>query len=583
MGDTVQCRISQVLAGNCDAAGDESALCGCSPAALQVPAQVAGNTLTDGSTIHSAAGCVSTGAATRDVVYTFEAPIGAVYAVTISNSAGPGILYPVSGCAGGVTGCDDVVTVSAGVPALMPLSANAGETVTFVVDGAAEELGAYELTLDYFAPTCAAYCDRVMAACVGPDAQYQSEEACLSWCGTTAAWAAGTTADTSGNTVGCRMHQAGLALGGVAAACEAAGRDGGDVCGTRCQSFCALDVTLCPSNYTGVSDCLTACGGLVSAFEYDDDVECRFDALVAKGSSGCVDSGMVSPVCADLLPRCESYCTAITAYCTGVNAQYGSYSECMATCTEAPKIPLGDYTASTTQAENTVACRLHSARLSYFTDQGLRCEFAGLSGGNHCGTLCQNYCFLQSKGCDGGGYAYSGNPDDVQCLTECNGWSQQGAPGDTASDTAYCRTTWMTDGDCFNGGPTGGVQCTESSGEGCGAPRVIGSLPHQATVQAPQSDLIFGQCDFMRGAHTREGVWSFTPQSAGQYTVTIATAGTVYDLYILDDCANPSSCSAQKTSPASKELTFNGAVGQKAFIVVETHDSGYTLTLNGPF
>lgn len=81
------------------------------------------------------------------------------------------------------------------------------------------------------APTCAGYCAFITATCTGGDAQYTDETDCMTQC-TAAGWDVGTDADTSGNTLGCRIYHAIVASGaGMAAThCPHAGLLGGGVC-----------------------------------------------------------------------------------------------------------------------------------------------------------------------------------------------------------------------------------------------------------------------------------------------------------------------------------------------------------------
>lgn len=111
------------------------------------------------------------------------------------------------------------------------------------------------------APTCAAYCDAVMAACTGSkNGQYIDAARCLSMC---AKMTPGAASDTSGDTVGCRLHHAKLAAaGGTELHCPHAGATGGSVCGaTRCDAFCKLAAAQCTSGapFTSEADCKSKC------------------------------------------------------------------------------------------------------------------------------------------------------------------------------------------------------------------------------------------------------------------------------------------------------------------------------------
>lgn len=109
------------------------------------------------------------------------------------------------------------------------------------------------------APTCADYCAAVTQNCRAQDEQYESSAACLATC---AAFVPGALADRMGNTLGCRAYHAGAAATNPTVHCPHAGPGGGGVCGTNCDSFCALALAICsgPNQiYTSTADCMTEC------------------------------------------------------------------------------------------------------------------------------------------------------------------------------------------------------------------------------------------------------------------------------------------------------------------------------------
>lgn len=119
--------------------------------------------------------------------------------------------------------------------------------------------------------TCATYCAAVMNSCLHASAQYGSLSSCMAEC---AQFPVGTAADVTGNTLGCRAHFASLAAVTPAASCPAAGPYGGGVCGTRCESFCLLEQSLCssavaPPPYADAQACATGCAG----FTFDNSGE----------------------------------------------------------------------------------------------------------------------------------------------------------------------------------------------------------------------------------------------------------------------------------------------------------------------
>jgi hypothetical protein len=109
--------------------------------------------------------------------------------------------------------------------------------------------------------TCDTYCDTIGTACTGPQLQYASRAACMALCPT---FPVGTLADTSGNTLGCRLNVATTIAGDGEASCTAAGPGGAGPgsmanCGTDCESFCASAVQVCPKDFTSEAACRLLC------------------------------------------------------------------------------------------------------------------------------------------------------------------------------------------------------------------------------------------------------------------------------------------------------------------------------------
>jgi len=117
--------------------------------------------------------------------------------------------------------------------------------------------------------TCPYYCQEITNNCTSNDTlEYQGVlSLCLSMCDSLA-FDTGTLADTTGNTLGCRIHYAQLAANNPTTNCRFAGPLGGGVCqGTSadpCSNFCGIDVPYCASvqapSYVSIQDCLNHCG-----------------------------------------------------------------------------------------------------------------------------------------------------------------------------------------------------------------------------------------------------------------------------------------------------------------------------------
>jgi hypothetical protein len=113
---------------------------------------------------------------------------------------------------------------------------------------------------------CVAYCDAIGRNCTGPNLEYLTQAVCLQVCGV---WDVGTSGDSTGNTVECRLTHAQAAASDPATECPKAGLIGGRVCGDDpCGSFCLLDTQLCGTQgYDGGTDCQNSCAGAPPAVE----------------------------------------------------------------------------------------------------------------------------------------------------------------------------------------------------------------------------------------------------------------------------------------------------------------------------
>ena len=129
-------------------------------------------------------------------------------------------------------------------------------------------------------------------------------------------------------------------------------------------------------------------------------------------------------------PTCDEYCDAVLAACTGANAQYQEASQCLGNCALI-SWELG--TPGDTDG-NTVACRTTHAGLAA-ADPATHCAHAGTSGGDVCGTWCENYCAYMDTNC---GSVYA---DNAECMTACAALPDTGAANDMTGDTVQCRTT----------------------------------------------------------------------------------------------------------------------------------------------
>ena len=209
-------------------------------------------------------------------------------------------------------------------------------------------------------PTCDQYCGVYMQTC-GNVSEYIDAAECVSYCNTYAGIPAGTTVDKSGNTIGCRWNQlkeAAGAAGEVAKqeACVAAGRSGGNVCGTWCENYCHLAIKNCsgePTYFETFNECKVACAafpedGIVGE-KTGDTVQCRIYHLGVAGddlSGGAAmhcphgsiaGTGGCEPVEEDL---CKSYCAEFFMTCPEEVLEGQAYvneDDCLGQCGKVPQ------------------------------------------------------------------------------------------------------------------------------------------------------------------------------------------------------------------------------------------------------
>jgi len=133
-------------------------------------------------------------------------------------------------------------------------------------------------------------------------------------------------------------------------------------------------------------------------------------------------------------PTCESYCATNIASCTGEHAQYGNEQVCVAHCETFGMLPLG--TADDTSG-HTVGCRAYHSTVAVAQNApAVHCPHAGPSGGDVCGSWCENYCHLAMLNCTGSVQLYS---TLAECTAACSTIPVNGKANDTTGDTVQCR------------------------------------------------------------------------------------------------------------------------------------------------
>lgn len=134
---------------------------------------------------------------------------------------------------------------------------DAGTTTATTTDGGTDGTS----TSGSAAPGCSDYCTTIMANCTAANQQYTNAQNCANSC---KAFPAGSAADTSGNTLGCRSYHARAAKGDATTHCPHAGPSGDGVCGDVCDGYCQIALMYCTAQnsaqiYTDAADCMADC------------------------------------------------------------------------------------------------------------------------------------------------------------------------------------------------------------------------------------------------------------------------------------------------------------------------------------
>ncbi len=146
----------------------------------------------------------------------------------------------------------------------------------------------------------------------------------------------------------------------------------------------------------------------------------------ATPTDGSADVDPVDPL------SCERYCSLLETNCTELNAQYPDEATCLRYCADEARLPIGTLDD---REGNTVGCRIYHADVAA-DDPDLHCPHAGPSGGDVCGTWCDNYCHLAETACTGELALY---PERAACELACIAIPTTGTAGDPSGNTIQCR------------------------------------------------------------------------------------------------------------------------------------------------
>ena len=455
------------------------------------------------------------------------------------------------------------------------------------------------------APTCQQYCTVVQEACGDSGAQtsvYSSQAACMAFCQTWAALPAGSPDDTELNTIGCRLHHAELAkLVQPAVNCRYAGPSGGGKCGTWCDNYCGLAMKNCTgeqSLYASPQQCTNACAGMLTTGKPSADdgntVQCRIYYLGLAGSNGdasaatyCVNGGPSGGTeCTRPPATCDTYCSDVQLACGSQGdpaSQYPTSNDCVNFCKSYGSFPKG---LPGEQEHNTLECRAtYAAQATAVADPTLLCGYAGPTGGNICGTLCEVYCYLTQKNC--GTY-----PNETQCLTACAGFRKDGTTNATTGDTVQCRTYyagWAPKGTianaCASAAQSGGDKCKDPpSGDTCATAKQIADLPFQDLAGNTQDPKIGDDyqtdaniCPNYQGDKfgdtTPDVVYAYKPTVTQTVKVRLVPV-TPFDsgLFVFTNCndyLNTCIAGQELYGSVAEEVQFQATAGTTYYIVVD--------------
>jgi hypothetical protein len=134
---------------------------------------------------------------------------------------------------------------------------------------------------------CETYCDQIVEYCSGPLEQYRDRAQCLKVCNFLPE---GELAGEDNNSASCRLRYAGKARYAsgteLAAYCRQAGPGGDGRCGSNCEGYCEIMMSVCTENSADVyhfeerAECLDSCSKLPAS----DIAYSTSDPLVSDGN-----------------------------------------------------------------------------------------------------------------------------------------------------------------------------------------------------------------------------------------------------------------------------------------------------------
>jgi hypothetical protein len=181
--------------------------------------------------------------------------------------------------------------------------------------------------------------------------------------------------------------------------------------------------------------------------------------------TGKADTAKQEDTSTPVAPTCGEYCELFMASCAE-SPEFANATHCLNYCETFGKIPAGEVGAV---SGNSLACRI--TELEKTKAEGFEgklsdsCRAAGPSGGNVCGTWCENYCHLAIKNCSGE-VTYFETFND--CKQACSEFPTDGEVASAQGDTVQCRIYHLgVAGDDLSGGAE--IHCPHGSVSGTGA------------------------------------------------------------------------------------------------------------------
>ncbi|MFK7988583.1 MAG: DUF4331 family protein [Sandaracinaceae bacterium] len=133
---------------------------------------------------------------------------------------------------------------------------------------------------------------------------------------------------------------------------------------------------------------------------------------------------------------CMAYCSTTTANCSGQSFWYGDSDDCMDICMGFGW-PAGDpVTPSGPLDGNSIGCRTYHGGAPAGEMPDTHCPHASYTGGDVCGSWCENYCAAAMNVCTGDNAIYA---DMGECMTACTPLDATADVGVVAGDSVQCR------------------------------------------------------------------------------------------------------------------------------------------------